>query len=378
MHKTTYKINGGTSVNSYVASNIHILSVWLPLLTSNILLICHAVYVDWMWWLFTPLYYIHVRGELWLKHVRDFTCKHNLLFYINCVYLVVCMGDNSVISVVYLSTKFQTPSADGSSVISLKKLKKENYRNFTTAARQVVISYHAKKFTMFYHLQRSALGSTGSGITLAYPLVRHIVTVTAENAKTVRRILHWPSCLPSYVTSDRRKQVIFWVTPVRSLKPATYKLLWQHSISTVSALTYSPKDGSRYKPQPSSTFKTKDSVPHNHVTMNCSLSRSAENDQKPVTHTSHITWQGIKPGLLHVMTSSNQPGTIRDTSWTQLSRFWEQDMGRTAERSLSLPKWKPKFSFRQHVDSRSGGHPATYSIGTENPFGAGKAAVAWT
>jgi hypothetical protein len=164
--------------------------------------------------------------------------------------------------------------------------------------------------------------------------------------KTVRRILHWPSCLPSYVTSDRRKQVIFWVTSVRSSKPATYKLLWQHSVSTVSALTHSPKDGSRYKPHPSNTFKTKDSVPHNHVTMNCSLSRSAENDQKPVTHTSHITWQGIKPGLLHVMTSSNQPGTIRDTSWTQLSRFWEQDMGRTAERSLSLPKWKPKFSFR--------------------------------
>jgi hypothetical protein len=169
--------------------------------------------------------------------------------------------------------------------------------------------------------------------------------------------------------SDSRKQVIFWVTSVRSSKPATYKLLWQHSVSTVSALTHSPKDVSRYKPHPSNTFKTKDSVPHNHVTMNCSLSRSAENDQKPVTHTSHITWQGIKPGLLHVMTSSNQPGTIRDTSWTQLSRFWEQDMGRTAEWSLSLPKWKPTFSFRQYVDSRSGAHPATYSIGTENPFG---------
>lgn len=43
MHKTTYKINGGTSVNTYVASNIHILSVWLPLLTCNMLLICHAI-----------------------------------------------------------------------------------------------------------------------------------------------------------------------------------------------------------------------------------------------------------------------------------------------------------------------------------------------
>jgi len=124
--------------------------------------------------------------------------------------------------------------------------------------------------------------------------------------KTESRILHRPRCLPSYVTSDSRKQVIFGVTSVRSSKPATYKLLWQHSASTVTVLTGSPKGGSRYKPRPSNPFETKDSVPHNHVTMNCSLSRSAENDQKPVTHMSHITWQDIKPGLLNVMTSSNQ------------------------------------------------------------------------
>ena len=63
-----------------------------------------------------PVYYVNLRGELWLKHVRDLTCTHNLLFYINCVYLVVCMGDNSIISVAYLRTKSQIPSADGSLV----------------------------------------------------------------------------------------------------------------------------------------------------------------------------------------------------------------------------------------------------------------------
>jgi len=56
---------------------------------------------------------------------EDFTCTHNLLFYINCVYLVVCMGDNSTISVAYIRTKSQIPSADGSLVIPLKKLKKK-------------------------------------------------------------------------------------------------------------------------------------------------------------------------------------------------------------------------------------------------------------
>jgi len=100
-----------------VASNICILSEWLPLPTSNILLICHAVYVDWMRWLCMPLYCVHLRGELWLKHVRNFTRMRNLLFYINCVYLVVCVGDNSIISVAYLRTKPQIPSADSPLVI---------------------------------------------------------------------------------------------------------------------------------------------------------------------------------------------------------------------------------------------------------------------
>jgi len=79
-----------TSVYSYVASNIYILSVWLSLLTSNMWLSYHAVYVSWMWWLCIPSYYVYLRGELWLKHVQDFTCNHKLLLYINCVYLVVC------------------------------------------------------------------------------------------------------------------------------------------------------------------------------------------------------------------------------------------------------------------------------------------------
>lgn len=71
-----------------------------------------------------PLYYVHLRGELWLKHVPNFTCMHNLLFYINCVYLVVSMGDNSIISVAYLRTKSQIPSAEGSLVMPLKNFKK--------------------------------------------------------------------------------------------------------------------------------------------------------------------------------------------------------------------------------------------------------------
>ena len=169
---------------------------------------------------------------------------------------------------------------------------------------------------MFYNLQKSARESIGSGITLVYTLFRHNVISDCRKCKK--------QCVEYYIgqavhqgewRKNRRKQVIFGVTSVRSSKPATYKLLWQHSVSTVSVQCQrSPKDGSKYKPHLSNPFQTKDSVPHNDVTMNCSLSWSAENDQKPVTHTSHITWQGIKPGLLNVMTSSNQPETIRDTS----------------------------------------------------------------
>ena len=100
---------------------------------------------------FYALYYVHLRGELWLKHVRDFMRTNNLLFYMNCVYLVVCMGDNSIISVAYLRTKSQIPSADGSLVIPPPK--KKNLKK-----RKTKETLHRPPAMLSFHITPKSLG----------------------------------------------------------------------------------------------------------------------------------------------------------------------------------------------------------------------------
>ena len=114
---------------------------------------------------FYALYYVHLRGELWLKHVRDFMRTNNLLFYMNCVYLVVCMGDNSIISVAYLRTKSQIPSADGSLVIPPPKKKiwkKGKLKKLYIGHPPCCHFISHQKVWVFYNLH-------------VYSLVRHIV-----------------------------------------------------------------------------------------------------------------------------------------------------------------------------------------------------------
>lgn len=103
---------------------------------------------------------------------------HYLWLYINSVYLLVHMGDNSVIYGAYLRTKSQSPSADGSLIILTQKRRKEKKRKLEKLHHGRPQSCHfisRQKFTKFYNWQRSARASTRSGITVAYSLVRHIV-----------------------------------------------------------------------------------------------------------------------------------------------------------------------------------------------------------
>jgi hypothetical protein len=101
-----FHFNSSTSVNFVqeygiiMLSNIStFLSLWLPLFTLNILFL-RLCFLNWMCWFCMPLYYVYLRMVIYHPNM----CMDNLWYYINFVYLLVCMDD--VVHIYVLINRF--------------------------------------------------------------------------------------------------------------------------------------------------------------------------------------------------------------------------------------------------------------------------------